>query len=191
MGLPAYDAARIHHARVSAADVHAVTRGLLAQTRAARGGDRRDAPGPGRRDRRRRARPRPDHGAVRLRRGAGERARHPRRDRLVAGRRTRAAEGQVAADEDRGSAGPAGRLAVRSGRPGYAGRAQRRRRSRSWPAAAATLDELIARQSVCRACPRLVAWREQVAVRSAAARSATSATGAAPFPAGDRRGRAC
>jgi len=36
MGLPAYDAARIHHARASAADVHAVTRGLLAQTRAER-----------------------------------------------------------------------------------------------------------------------------------------------------------
>ena len=36
MGLPAYDAALIHHARVSAADVHAVTRGLLAQTRTAR-----------------------------------------------------------------------------------------------------------------------------------------------------------
>jgi exopolyphosphatase / guanosine-5'-triphosphate,3'-diphosphate pyrophosphatase len=36
MSLPAYDAARIHHARVSAADVHAVTRSLLAQTRAAR-----------------------------------------------------------------------------------------------------------------------------------------------------------
>ena len=36
MGLAAYDAARIHHARVSAADVHAVTRGLLAQTRSAR-----------------------------------------------------------------------------------------------------------------------------------------------------------
>ena len=36
MGLPAYDAARIHHARVSAADVHMVTRSLLAQTRAAR-----------------------------------------------------------------------------------------------------------------------------------------------------------
>jgi len=36
MGLPAYDPARIHHARVSAADVHEVTRGLLAQTRAAR-----------------------------------------------------------------------------------------------------------------------------------------------------------
>jgi uracil-DNA glycosylase family 4 len=29
---------------------------------------------------------------------------------------------------------------------------------------AATLDELIARQSACRACPRLVSWREQVAI---------------------------
>jgi len=29
---------------------------------------------------------------------------------------------------------------------------------------AAGLDELIARQSVCRACPRLVAWREEVAL---------------------------
>jgi len=37
MGLPSYDAARIHHARVSAADVHAVTGDLLAQTRADRG----------------------------------------------------------------------------------------------------------------------------------------------------------
>jgi exopolyphosphatase / guanosine-5'-triphosphate,3'-diphosphate pyrophosphatase len=36
MGLPAYDPARIHHARVSAADVHQVTGSLLAQTRAAR-----------------------------------------------------------------------------------------------------------------------------------------------------------
>jgi exopolyphosphatase / guanosine-5'-triphosphate,3'-diphosphate pyrophosphatase len=36
MRLPAYDAARLHHARVSAADVHAVTRALLTQTRAAR-----------------------------------------------------------------------------------------------------------------------------------------------------------
>jgi exopolyphosphatase/guanosine-5'-triphosphate,3'-diphosphate pyrophosphatase len=36
MGLPAYDAAQIHHARVCAADVHAVTRDLLSQTRAAR-----------------------------------------------------------------------------------------------------------------------------------------------------------
>jgi exopolyphosphatase / guanosine-5'-triphosphate,3'-diphosphate pyrophosphatase len=36
MGLPAYDPARIHHARVPAADVHEVTRSLLAQSRAAR-----------------------------------------------------------------------------------------------------------------------------------------------------------
>src|SRR5271157_4325411 len=36
VGLTAYDTARIHHARVSAADVHAVARGLLAQTRTAR-----------------------------------------------------------------------------------------------------------------------------------------------------------
>ena len=36
LGLPAYDAARIHHARVSAADVHDVTMSLLAQPRAAR-----------------------------------------------------------------------------------------------------------------------------------------------------------
>ena len=31
-------------------------------------------------------------------------------------------------------------------------------------AGAGTLDALVARQSVCRACPRLVAWREEVAV---------------------------
>jgi exopolyphosphatase / guanosine-5'-triphosphate,3'-diphosphate pyrophosphatase len=36
MDLPAYDAARIHHARVSAADVHAVTGALLAQDRSTR-----------------------------------------------------------------------------------------------------------------------------------------------------------
>jgi exopolyphosphatase / guanosine-5'-triphosphate,3'-diphosphate pyrophosphatase len=36
MGLPAYDAARIHHARVPAADVHAVTGALLAQDRKTR-----------------------------------------------------------------------------------------------------------------------------------------------------------
>jgi exopolyphosphatase/guanosine-5'-triphosphate,3'-diphosphate pyrophosphatase len=36
LALPAYDAPRIHHARISAADVHAVTGGLLAQPRAVR-----------------------------------------------------------------------------------------------------------------------------------------------------------
>jgi uracil-DNA glycosylase family 4 len=34
---------------------------------------------------------------------------------------------------------------------------------RDLAAGAGTLAELVARQSVCRACPRLVAWREQVA----------------------------
>jgi exopolyphosphatase / guanosine-5'-triphosphate,3'-diphosphate pyrophosphatase len=36
MGLPSYDPARIHHARVSAVGVHEVARSLLARTRAAR-----------------------------------------------------------------------------------------------------------------------------------------------------------
>ena len=36
MGLPVYDASRIHHARVPAGAVHEVTRGLLGQTRADR-----------------------------------------------------------------------------------------------------------------------------------------------------------
>ncbi|HEX5302425.1 MAG TPA: uracil-DNA glycosylase family protein, partial [Streptosporangiaceae bacterium] len=34
----------------------------------------------------------------------------------------------------------------------------------SLAAGSSTLAELVARQSVCRACPRLVAWREEVAV---------------------------
>jgi len=38
MGLPAYDAARIHHARICSADVHAVTLALLSQTRTVRAG---------------------------------------------------------------------------------------------------------------------------------------------------------
>jgi exopolyphosphatase/guanosine-5'-triphosphate,3'-diphosphate pyrophosphatase len=38
LGLPAYDPARIHHARVGAADVHAVTGALLAQDRRHRAG---------------------------------------------------------------------------------------------------------------------------------------------------------
>jgi uracil-DNA glycosylase family 4 len=36
---------------------------------------------------------------------------------------------------------------------------------RALASTAGTLAELVARQSVCRACPRLVGWREQVAVR--------------------------
>jgi len=38
IGLPAYDAAQIHHARVCSADVHTVTLALLSQTRAVRAG---------------------------------------------------------------------------------------------------------------------------------------------------------
>jgi exopolyphosphatase/guanosine-5'-triphosphate,3'-diphosphate pyrophosphatase len=38
MDLPAYDAARLHHARIPAAQVHAVTERLLSLTRAARAG---------------------------------------------------------------------------------------------------------------------------------------------------------
>ena len=37
------------------------------------------------------------------------------------------------------------------------------RRSRRWPATRGSLAELDARSSVCRACPRLVTWREEVA----------------------------
>ena len=37
LGLPAYDASRIHHARIPASEVHAVTQMLLGQTRAQRG----------------------------------------------------------------------------------------------------------------------------------------------------------
>ena len=37
LGLPAYDASRIHHARIPAGEVHAVTQMLLGQTRVQRG----------------------------------------------------------------------------------------------------------------------------------------------------------
>ena len=64
-----------------------------------------------------------------------------------------------------GSAGPA----AQDGWPGDPARpgtptARTAREVAELAAGAGTLDELVARQSVCRACPRLVAWREQVAV---------------------------
>ena len=69
---------------------------------------------------------------------------------------------RVRAARDRGPARrPAGR---RPGRARNAGRAQRRGGRRAGGRRPATLAELTARQSVCRACPRLVAWREEVAV---------------------------
>ncbi len=69
---------------------------------------------------------------------------------------------------------PAEPRAVAAGAAGQwlAGRSRPRRRPRSPPTAAQVRDlaagagslaELVARQSVCRACPRLVEWREQVA----------------------------
>ncbi len=63
----------------------------------------------------------------------------------------------------------AGPLTVPGGWPGDPARpdtpiARSAREAAELAQGAGTLDELVARQSVCRACPRLVAWREQVAV---------------------------
>jgi uracil-DNA glycosylase family 4 len=56
-------------------------------------------------------------------------------------------------------------------------------------AGAGTLEELTARQSVCRACPRLVAWREQVAAVKRAS-SRTQRYWGRPIPGwGDERAR--
>jgi uracil-DNA glycosylase len=56
-------------------------------------------------------------------------------------------------------------------------------------AAAGSLTELTARQSVCRACPRLVAWREQVAAAKRAS-SRTQRYWGRPIPGwGDERAR--
>ena len=85
LGLPGYDSARIHHSRVSAERVHEIAARPAGDDPRRAGGDSRDAPGTGRRDRRGRAHPRPDHEPLRVHRGPGQRARHPRRHRLVAG----------------------------------------------------------------------------------------------------------
>ena len=56
-------------------------------------------------------------------------------------------------------------LAGRAIRPRRAPRSPRRlRRSRRWRRRSETIEELDAEVSVCRACPRLVEWREEVAV---------------------------
>jgi exopolyphosphatase/guanosine-5'-triphosphate,3'-diphosphate pyrophosphatase len=85
LGLAAYDPARIQHARISYQEVAKVTADLLAMPAAA--GAAGHAPGPGRRDRRRGADPADRDGGRRRDRGHRQRARHPRRDRLVVGRR--------------------------------------------------------------------------------------------------------
>ena len=61
---------------------------------------------------------------------------------------------------------------------------------RALAAEAGTLAELVARQSVCRACPRLVEWREQVTIVKRPSSRAANGTGAVPSPAGAMSGLA-
>ena len=63
------------------------------------------------------------------------------------------------------------------------------REVRELAATAGTLDELVARQSVCRACPRLVSWREQVATAKRRSFLAERYWGR-PVPGGETRSRA-
>ena len=81
------------------------------------------------------------------------------------------------------SLGVTSREPARHRRPRRAGRARGRpaRRPPTWRRWPARLTE-------CRACPRLVAWREQVAVREAGARSPTRPTGDGRCPASATRG---
>src|SRR5262249_58004016 len=118
-------------------------------------------PGPGGCDRRRGPGADTDHGAVRVQRGTGERARHPGRPGLVAG----TGRGPVT---ERGPVTGRGPVAPGSGWPGgpasqatpVAATAAQVRALAAEAAAAGSLAEVAARQSVCRACPRLVEWRE-------------------------------
>ena len=111
--------------------------------------------------------------AVRLRRGRRERARHPRRHRVLGDRRLTGR--QLAARIRSRMVGlPAVVVEPGTGWPGDL--ADRRRRSPDSPADVVRLTEnvpslerLDARVSVCRACPRLVAWREEVAQTKRAA----------------------
>ena len=155
LGLGEYDSARIHHARVSAAQVAAQTRRLLSQTRQER---------------------------------AALGVMHPGRVDVIGGGAMvldqimrRFGFGEVLASEHDILDGIAWSLAagvppVNLGGPAAPGS--------GWPDDPATPDtpvahdpaevreladgtgtlaELVARESVCRACPRLVEWREQVA----------------------------
>jgi uracil-DNA glycosylase family 4 len=73
------------------------------------------------------------------------------------------AEAPVADEEFTGAIAPAGAFACDPARPDTPV-AHRAEDVAELAAGARTLEELVARQSVCRACPRLVAWREQVAM---------------------------
>ena len=90
--------------------------------------------------------------SVRLHRGARQRARHPRRHRMVAG--------PVATRRAGCRPAPAGRATPATAATPVAGSAAE---VGALAAGSADLAELTARQSVCRACPRLVGWREEVA----------------------------
>jgi uracil-DNA glycosylase len=68
----------------------------------------------------------------------------------------------VADGEFTGTAAPVGAFPYDPATPGTPV-ARRAEDVAELAASARTLDELVARQSVCRACPRLVSWREQVA----------------------------
>ena len=133
LGLDEYDSARIHHSRISAARVHEISWRPARDDASRTGGDPGHAPGPGGRDRRGRAHPRPDHDPVRLRRSPRQRARHPRRHRLVAdpvhpaGLSLLAPDGQATrrrrrrrwrAARPRSARSPPARLTCRSSPPG-------------------------------------------------------------------------
>ena len=180
---PGPDPPRAHLRRVRSREQ---TGALLSQTRARAGRDRRHAPRPGGRDRRRRARAGPGHAAG----SASPRCWSASTTSWTAspGRWRRA--GELTAQclitrcpqpgpEAPCRRAPAGRMTRPPPRP----------RWRTGPAAGpragrhgGRLAELTARESVCRACPRLVAWREEVARVKRRSHSRPSRTGAGPIP---------
>ena len=77
---------------------------------------------------------------------------------------------RVGESEAGGGGGAAGHgLAGRPGGPGDPGGGGRPRGRARWPPERPQWSQLDARVSVCRACPRLVAWREEVALTRRAA----------------------
>ena len=198
LNLAAYDPARIHHARISAGRVHEVTVSLLSQGHAQRAASPVIHPG------------RVDviaAGALILDRimdrfgftelvtsehdildGIAWSSRHGAR------REPRAAVSVPGGADGSGRRRPARRQDL-SGRPVPAWPGDPATAAtpvatdadsvRSLAAGAGSLAELTARQSVCRACPRLVSWREQVAVDQAAGVRGPALLG----PPGPRLGR--
>ena len=141
LGLPAYDADAIHGSRIAVDAVREVTADLLAATRERRAAHAGDAPRPGRR--------------------------HRRRVRwcCACSWTSSASTRWSSASTTSSTASPCGSPAAEPGGPRrrrvprhpHAGRRRARR------AGVRDLAVLDARVSGCRACPRLVAWREEVA----------------------------